>query len=254
VIAERARQKKVPVHTCVEWDYPAHEAIVRQATRVGADLIVAECHAGRRIAPLLLHLTDWELLRCSPVPVLLVKTRRPYRNPVLLAAVDPMHANAKPSHLDDEILSTAVAVRGALRGSLHAMHAFVPLPLDAKPSEILDEKAVDVLIARARVVAGKALDHALRDVRLPRNQRHLPSRHPVNAIPELARRIHSDIVVMGAVSRSGLKRLFIGNTAERVVDDLGCDVLVVKPRQFPSKVTATRRGARIVSQPMPLPY
>jgi universal stress protein E len=76
----------------------------------------------------------------------------------------------------------------------------------------------------------------------------------VNAIPELARRIHSDIVVMGAVSRSGLKRLFIGNTAERVVDDLGCDVLVVKPRQFPSKVTATRRGARIVSQPMPLPY
>jgi universal stress protein E len=253
-IAERARQKKVPVHTSVEWDYPPHEAIVRQAARVDADLIVAECHAGRRIAPLLLHLTDWELLRCSPVPVLLVKNKRPYRNPVLLAAVDPAHANAKPSHLDDEILRAAVSVRRALRGSLHAVHAFVPLPLDAKPSEILDEKAVDRLVERARVAASKLLDKALRDVRLPRNHRHLMSRHPVNAVPELARKLHSDIVVMGAISRSGLKRFFIGNTAERVVDDLTCDVLVVKPREFVSRVNGASRGVRVVASPMPLPF
>ena len=103
--------------TAVEWDYPPHEAIIRQASRVKADLIVAECHAGRRIAPLLLHLTDWELLRCSPVPVLLIKNKKPYRNPVLLAAVDPLHANAKPSQLDDEILSAATTVRRAMRGS-----------------------------------------------------------------------------------------------------------------------------------------
>jgi nucleotide-binding universal stress UspA family protein len=32
------------------------------------------------------------------------------------------------------------------------------------------------------------------------------------------------------MSRSGLKRIFIGNTAERVLDGLQCDVLVVKPK------------------------
>ncbi len=33
---------------------------------------------------------------------------------------------------------------------------------------------------------------------------------------------------MGATSRSGLKRIFIGNTAEHVLDSLKCDVLVVR--------------------------
>ncbi len=254
-IAERAHKAKVPVHTAVEWDYPPHEAIVRQAGRVRADLIVAECHAGRRVAPLLLHLTDWELLRYSPVPVLLVKSKKPYRNPVVLAAVDPTHANAKPTQLDDEILKAAVTVRAAMRGSLHAVHAFVPLPFDAKPSELLDEHAAERLEERARTAARGRLDKALgKKVRLPRGNRHLLGRHPVNAIPELARKIHSDIVVMGAISRTGIKRFFIGNTAERIVDDLTCDVLVVKPRGFASSVDRKLRGVRLVSPPLPMPY
>jgi hypothetical protein len=48
--------------------------------------------------------------------------------------------------------------------------------------------------------------------------------------------LHAGVVVMGAVSRSGLARLFIGNTAERVLDHVDCDVLVVKPRGFKTRV------------------
>jgi universal stress protein E len=54
---------------------------------------------------------------------------------------------------------------------------------------------------------------------------------------------------MGAVSRSGLKRLLIGNTAERVLDLLTCDILIVKPAQFADRVPRTRRGVRLVSVP-----
>ena len=45
----------------------------------------------------------------------------------------------------------------------------------------------------------------------------------------MAKRWQADALVMGAVSRSALKRLFIGNTAERVLDSVNCDVVVVKP-------------------------
>jgi universal stress protein E len=254
VIAERLRKYKVRVTTATAWDYPPHEAIVRQAARSKADLIVAECHAGRRIAPLLLHLTDWELLKHSPVPVLLVKNRTRYERPVLLAAVDPTHANAKPTHLDDEILKAAVTMQRALRGSLHAVHAFVPIPTDATPAELLNEHASATLEARARAKARARLDGALGKVRLGRGHRHLAGEHPAHAIPRLARKIRCDIVVMGAVSRSGLRRLLIGNTAERIVDDLTCDVLVVKPREFTSRVKGQRRGMQFVTSPMPLPY
>jgi universal stress protein E len=51
---------------------------------------------------------------------------------------------------------------------------------------------------------------------------------------------------MGAVSRSGLKRLFIGNTAEQILDALECDVLVVKPATFTTSVRRAGRGVRYV--------
>lgn len=255
VIAERLRKQKLNVTVSTAWDHPPHEAIVRQAGRAKADLIVAECHAGHRIAPLLMRLTDWELLKYSPVPVLLVKSRGRYERPVLLAAVDPTHANAKPTQLDGEILKAAVMMRRALHGSLHAVHAFVPVPTDATTAELLNANATEKLEARARAKARTRLDEALGKTRLGRGHRHLASGHPSYVIPRLARKIHSDIVVMGAISRSGLRRVLIGNTAERIVDDLACDVLVVKPREFRTRVKPRRRGMQfIASSPMPLPY
>jgi len=54
------------------------------------------------------------------------------------------------------------------------------------------------------------------------------------------RRLHAGVVVMGALSRAGLKRLFVGNTAERTLDWLTCDVLVVKPRNFRSGIAPAK--------------
>jgi universal stress protein E len=253
-LAKRGREAGVDTVTSVEWDYPPHEAITRHALKCKADLIVAECHQGPRVAPLLLHVTDWELLRYSPVPVLLVKGRRPYAKPVILAAVDPTHANAKPTRLDDEILAAATAIERACKGELHVVHSFVPVPADVQPSELLAPDATHRLETRARAHARTRLDKALGKVQVAPGRRHLLSAHPINAIPPLARKIRSDIVVMGAISRSGLKRLLIGNTAERLIDDLSCDVLVVKPRDFVTRVQRQGRGMRISAPPLPMPY
>jgi hypothetical protein len=51
---------------------------------------------------------------------------------------------------------------------------------------------------------------------------------------------------MGAVSRSGLKRLFIGNTAERTIDRLSCDVLIVKSSDFRRRVARRRNDALVL--------
>jgi len=170
--ARRLRRLGIRVKVSAEWDYPAYEAIVRAAGRVGADLIVAERHPGRHVAASFLHLTDWELLRLAPLPVLLVKRRGLYRRPRVLAAVDPDRRYAKPVQLDREILEASA--------------------------------------------------------------------------PET----RSAVVVMGALARSGLRGFLIGNTAERVLDQLPCDLLVVKPRGFRRELPRRRRGARHLSLPM----
>ena len=65
----------------------------------------------------------------------------------------------------------------------------------------------------------------------------------------MARELGAGILVMGAVSRSGLKRVFIGNTAERILESLPCDVLVIKPEDFISRVARDSRGIRVVAPP-----
>src|SRR5678815_5026279 len=120
-LCELARKHGVRATSSVEWDYPPHEAIVRRAARIDADLIIAECHQGARTRPWLMHLTDWELLRTSPLPVLLLKNARPYRRPAILAAVDPSHLHAKPARLDSEIIAAGEGISASLRGSFHVM-------------------------------------------------------------------------------------------------------------------------------------
>jgi universal stress protein E len=54
----------------------------------------------------------------------------------------------------------------------------------------------------------------------------------VEVLQVLARSLSADVLVMGAVSRSRLQELFVGTTAERVLDRLPCDVLIVKPAEL----------------------
>ncbi|HEV2229320.1 MAG TPA: universal stress protein [Steroidobacteraceae bacterium] len=243
-IARRLRGAGLKVAVSVAWDYPAYEAVVREAARLGAGLIVAERHPGRHLAAGLLHLNDWELLRRSPIPVLLVKQARPYRRPVVLAAVDPEHTYAKPLRLNRQILRLGAAVAHALHGALHAGYAYMPLPLTAFSAGALSDAEVLALEARAARAARAELQRTVSGSGIPRTRQHILGRHPVDAIVELATRTHSSIVVMGAISRSGLKRLLIGNTAERVLDRLGCDLLIVKPAGLVKPPPRARRGAR----------
>ena len=250
-VAAPLRRRGIKVSTRANWDYPNYEAIVRRAATIKADLIVAERHASKHVAPWLLRFTDWELLRLSPVPVLLVKSPRPYRRPVILAAVDPTHAFAKPARLDDEILRHAGFLKDALQGKLHALHAYVPVPIGMASAELITPNVSLQIEANIRAKAQVEFDRALKGSKIPRAQRHMVASHPTGAIGPVAGKIRSSIVVMGAVSRSGLKGVFIGNTAERVLDDLACDVLVVKPLHFASQVARTRRGVRLVATPLP---
>jgi universal stress protein E len=246
-MADSLRRDGIKVTVAAEWDFPVYEAVVRRANQIQADLIVADQHAGKHRVAGLLHLTDWELLRLSPVPVLLVKTPGSYRHPVVLAAVDPGHTFSKPAKLDQRILKASSTIASALRGTQHVLHAYAPFPFTADPQTMINQETVDRLQADATAAAQTALDRELRKTRIPRSQRHIVGRHPADAIAQTAKEIHSAIVVMGAVSRSGLRRLFIGNTAERVLDLLSCDVLIVKPVHFANRVPRGRRGARIVA-------
>jgi nucleotide-binding universal stress UspA family protein len=75
----------------------------------------------------------------------------------------------------------------------------------------------------------------------PRN-RHLTVGPVSSELDRIVKKSHARIVVMGAISRSALKRLFIGSTAERIMDSATYDILIIKPAVTKAK-TARRNGA-----------
>jgi universal stress protein E len=229
-MANRLRREEIIVETTVQTGYPPHEAILRQARLSKAELVIIEARKHRVFARLLLTQTDFELIRHCPVPLLIVKGTTAWRRPRILAALDPFHANDKPSKLDDDIVEAARTVAALVHGSVHAAHVYRPyvgevaaVPAGAAvfAADPAQEKAYETAIRRR-------FQAAVDGYGIARPKAHLVCGDPATEIAALARSLRAGLVVMGAVSRTGLKRIFIGNTAEHVLDGVHCDVLIVK--------------------------
>ncbi len=232
-----------------DWDFPAYEAVIRHAAHAGADLIVAERHAKRHLLPSLLRFNDWELLRRSTLPVLLVKRGGVWKRPVVLAAIDPTHGLAKATKLDGAILAAASLLASSLNGKLHVAHAWPDSRAAALAMAQLAmvESAVQPMIDKgARRAAQQVFDAEVTRAGIGNAKRHFVDGDPAEVIRKLARQQRAGLVVMGAVSRTGLQRLVVGNVAEQVIDSLAADVLVVKPAQFKARVARRTRGVQLV--------
>ena len=205
------------------WDYPLHDGIVRKALDFKADLVIKDTHFHSVLKRSIFSNTDWSLIRNCPGPLLLVKPRPPGQKPNLVAAVDPVHERDKPAELDHEILRTAGSLAQALGGDLHVFHGFdiaaalavssdsMTMPITLPVRELTDAMKAEHTAAVNDLCAQHAIaaDHI-----------HVHQGGTRDLLLALTDRLRTDIVVMGAVSRSGLKGLFLGNTAEDVLDRL----------------------------------
>lgn len=231
-LASALRRRGLQVHTAIGWDYPPHEAIARHVAKRKADLLVADSRRHGRLARWFLTNADWELIRHSPCPVWFTKSPTLRERPRVLAAVDPFHAREKPVRLDDRILRAAGRVVKMLRGKLLVCHAYMPPVAYAAGGALGEPLALPIPTAEIRRYEAnvrKAVNRLAQRHRVPASARLVETGDPRSVLPRLVRRTSSDLLVMGAVSRSGVKRLLIGSTAERVIDDVSCDLLIVKP-------------------------
>lgn len=235
-MAGELRARGLEVTTHAHWDNPLHKGILRRVDEFAPDLLVKDTHHHSPLRRTLLSNTDWTLIRKCPVPLLLAKGGAWPEQPRIVAALDPGHRGDKPAALDDDILDTALHVAGWLGGSVEAVHAFFPAALLAATTGLAgmplatDATATDLIESERRRVR-QAIDDLTQD-RLPADAVRVLQGAPADLLPRHADQVAASLVVMGAVSRSRLRELFVGSTAERVLDRLPCDVLVVKPTDF----------------------
>jgi universal stress protein E len=245
-IAESLSARDFDITTDVRWDRPLDEGIIRKAVESSASFVVKDTHYHSALKRTILSNTDWNLIRQCPTPLLLVKDHTMPAVPTILAAVDPMHEHGKPAELDRHLISVAKRLSAAAGGQTHIAHVFDAAPAAAYATTVAAPEAPAALMTpHATIVAAQRKQHkqALKqlggEVDIGEPHAHFREGGVANSLIEITKELAADLVVMGAVSRSRLQSAFIGHTAERVLDRLPCDVMVVKPDDFKTRVAGT---------------
>lgn len=237
-LASSLRKRGIRVKCEVIWDYPAHEAIIRHVLRIRPDILIAQSHRHGRVARWILANTDWELIRDCPCAIWFVRSARlPKRTPVLVA-VDPRHTHAKPTRLDERLLAAANSLVKQLGGKVSIAHAYEKqisgsAQLLVGPVEFPTQirRYREYVAATVRLVETLAAKH-----RIAASDCYVRPGSANEVLAALAKQKKAKVLVMGAVSRSLLMRPVIGSTAERVIDQVDCDVFIVKPAGFRTRV------------------
>ena len=200
------------------------ESILKAVDAFKPDLLMKSSHRHSFLERSILTNTDWRLVRKSPAPLLLVKPEAWHSNGSVVAAIDPFHSKAKETNLDHVLISTSEFLETQLTLTAHVFHAYLPLISGLIPDidetrgfldKIKDyhKSKLDELLTRHTIASD--------NVRVTRG----------DLVPELVdflNAVDANILVIGALSRNVLERAIIGDTAEKILEDCPCDVLILK--------------------------
>ena len=221
--------------------------VVRHVIAQGVDFVVKTAEPLTGLDRFLFASTDQHLLRKCPCPVWLQTAGAAAAPRRVLAAVDVDAWDAdEPETLDAlnaRVIDTACRIAAPDAAEVIVLHAWDAMGegLVWAFSSTGDARAAadayinDVIGARRR-----ALDRVIEDAAarhgpgMPRLRARLVRGAPERVIDEESRAQAVDVVVMGTVARTGMSGVFIGNTAENIINSLSCPVLAVKPGGFVS--------------------
>ncbi len=192
---------------------------------------------------------DMHLLRKCPCPVLLTRPDEKANYGCILAAIDFNLDNTSDTveqSLNQQILDLASSLALSDFASLHLAHVWdAPAEMMVRSWADNPNEAGMTYVNDERSRHERAFNHLrdqLRDQIGQESYDHLsPQFHlrrgaASTVIPEIAKQLQADLVVMGTVARTGISGLFIGNTAETILEQLQCSVLAVKPPGFVSPI------------------
>jgi universal stress protein E len=209
--------------------------LVRQALREKHDLVLIGTRDRKGLEWMLFGSTAVKVLRRCPCPVWVVKPDgEPSPLKILVASgLDPAA---------EEGLRLAAELAQVTPAEIHLLHV-VDFPLDRHWATALPDAREEAYRCRVREHAVKELegqiDRAGARRLTPPVQVHLLDEIgilPDEGILLFLQKNRMDLMVMGTIGRGGIAGVMIGNTAERMLPQLSCSLLAVKPKDFVSPV------------------
>lgn len=243
--------QQIKIHTKIIVGTPFLE-IIYEVLRNGYDLLIK---TPTRVEWMdrIFSSDDMHLLRKCPCPVWMIHkdTTKSYKN--ILAAIDISTSDQEQEikaneSLNEQILKMAGSLAVSELANLHIVHAW-HAPGESMlhgPRIRMDHAQILEYTKNIKHIYEKKLDTFIDNISTEKTgelidflkpKKHFVKGFPNKVIPEFAKKIDADLVVMGTIGRTGIPGLIIGNTAEDILNQLHCSVLAVKPSGFVSPVT-----------------
>ncbi len=237
-IAAPLRDEGLQVTTKILQGTPFIE-IIREVLRTGHDLVIKGIQ--RSPSGPFFRGPDMHLMRKCPCPVWVLNPATSARSERILAAVDPDPSDAGRDELNSKILQLSTALARQDNAKLDVMsvwrlqeEATLRNPLAEVPAEHVDALAQSEEAAgKERLISLTARFAEFMDLMRPLHVKGIAE----DFIPEHVAAEGIDTIVMGTLARTGVAGLFIGNTAETILNRVQCSVLTVKAQGFVSPVT-----------------
>jgi nucleotide-binding universal stress UspA family protein len=223
-LIERARRltgRRAEELTAVVEQGAAYAEIVRSAEELGADLVVVGGAGERGWRTLVLGRVATQVVRAAHTSVLVARPR-PSGGPVVAATDFSEQARRALAQAAEE----ARRFRRRLL-LVHSLEWFPPATVAAAavplPAPIFEPELRESLRKRTR----RQLEDEL--AKAGTSGEAVVAEGPAAAgIVDLATKARADLVVLGTLGRTGLRRVLLGSVAEEVARDAPCPVLVVR--------------------------
>ena len=202
-IKTRAEEAGLTCETIFHESMPIAQTIVEDATAKEVDIIAIGRHGYQGIAKLLMGEVAAEVISDAPCKVLVVpKAAQIGYKKILVATDGSSHAVA--------------AVHEAITIAKKAGSHLIALSVIRDESERME----------AENITGAVLEMAQKEGLTA--EALTPLGKPSNVIVETAGGMGVDLIVMGTYGKTGIKKLLMGSSTEKVIGSAGCAVFVVK--------------------------
>jgi len=213
--------------------------VIRRVVEHGHDLVIVPFEETRWRRGAGGSSTAMHLLRKCPVPVWVDSGSDGLSRDVAVA-VGPFDTEPSGDSLNVTLLELATSLAGLQGGTVHVIHAWrlegesmLRRGRHRPPAREVDEM-VELTQAAAEVGLERLM--ALQPAMDVPTEIHLVKGDAGSVVPSMVARYRPGVVVMGTLARTGLKGVFMGNTAEQVLGSIDTAVLTVKPRDFETPV------------------
>jgi len=206
--------------------------IIRQVLNGKHDLLIKDAEISDRLLDEFFGSTEMHLMRKCPCPVWVTwPGRKRYRR--ILACVDFDPGSSQNDALNRQIIEMASSLTVSESGELHVIHAIEPFGEKYLRIAYIANRGMnfDELIEAEKKTRKDwleaLLDEESKTIRVdheefPNSRLHLIEGRARDVVPEKARELNADLIVLGTLSRTGIPGYFIGNTSENILNQVRC--------------------------------